>query len=89
MMTTIRKASASRTFLSPGQRFQSSDIFAGRNDAELVVSRLVRDPLGLLHVVLRAPDGREISAYAQQVEAAIAEGHLAPIGTADAVMITA
>lgn len=88
MMTTISEPTVPRTFLSPGQRFQSADVFAGGDDAELVVSRLVRDPLGLLHVVLRAQDGREISAYAEQVEAAIAEGHLAPIGT-EAVMIPA
>jgi len=53
------------------------------------VSRLVRDPLGLLHVVLRAPDGREISAYAEQVEAAVAEGHLAPVTADEGLMIRA
>lgn len=88
-MTTFSKPVEVRTFLSPGQRFQSSDILVDRDTAELVVSRLVRDPLGLLHVVLRTPDGREISAYAEQVEAAIAEGHLAPVATAESLMIRA
>lgn len=88
-MMTIPKSARPRTFLSPGQRFQSADVFTGGDNAELVVSRLVRDPLGLLHVVLRAQDGREISAYVEQVEAAIAEGHLAPIAPSEAVMIPA
>ncbi len=63
------------TFLTPGQRFQSLDRFSG----DLTVARLVTDRLGLLHVTLRADDGREISAFAEQVECAIAEGHLSPI----------
>ena len=87
--TTISKPVLARTFLSPGQRFQSSDILPDHNGAELIVSRLVRDPLGLLHVVLRAADGREISAYAEQVEAAIAEGHLAPVASAENLAIRA
>lgn len=89
MMTTIPKAIETGTFLSPGQRFRSSDIFSGRNEYELVVSRVVLDPLGLLHVVLRVPGGREISAFAEQVEAAIAAGHLAPIGVAEPFMVPA
>ncbi len=65
----------SGTYLTPGQRFQSSDGLL----ADLTVARLVRDRLGLLHVTLRADDGHEISAYAEQVEAAIAEGQLTPL----------
>ena len=64
-----------RTFLTPGQRFQSVD----RLSADLTVARLVTDQLGLLHVTLRSDDGREISAFAEQVECAIAEGQLSPI----------
>ena len=63
------------TYLSPGQRFQSSDLLS----SELTVARLVRDRFGLLHVTLRSAEGREISAFAEQVEAAITEGHLTPI----------
>lgn len=62
------------TYLSPGQRFHSADVLT----SELTVSRLVTDKLGMLHVTLRAEDGREISAFAEQVEAAIREGHLTP-----------
>jgi hypothetical protein len=65
----------SRTYLTPGQRFQSSDGLL----ADLTVARLVTDRLGLLHVTLRADDGHEISAFAEQVEAAIAEGQLTPL----------
>jgi hypothetical protein len=63
------------TYLSPGQRFQSGDLLT----SELTVARLVRDRFGLLHVTLRSAEGREISAFAEQVEAAIAEGHLTPV----------
>jgi hypothetical protein len=63
------------TFLTPGQRFQSVDPQGG----DLTVARLVTDRLGLLHVTLRADDGREISAFAEQVEYAIAEGQLSPV----------
>jgi hypothetical protein len=66
-----------KTFLSPGQRFHSVDLLT----SELTVARLVTDKLGLLHVTLRSEDGREISAFAEQVEAAIAEGHLMPVSS--------
>jgi len=89
MIPTIRRPTKAKTFLSPGQRFRSLDLFATRDTNELIVSRLVRDTLGLQHVVLRDQDGREISAYAEQVEAAIAEGHLSPIESSDAVLMPA
>lgn len=88
MTMTIPKSTDSVTFF-PGQRFRSSDLFGERAEGELVVSRLVRDPLGLLHVVLRDQASREISAYAEQVEAAIAEGHLAPLASAKMATIPA
>jgi hypothetical protein len=64
-----------RTYLTPGQRFQSADGIL----RDLTVARLVTDRLGLLHVTLRADDGHEISAFAEQVEDAIAEGELMPL----------
>lgn len=64
-----------KTYLSPGQRFLLTENSAG----EYTVARLVTDRFGLLHVTLRADDGRELSAFAEQVEAAIAEGHLTPL----------
>ena len=67
------------TYLSPGQRFLAADPMGTPGSQELTVVRLVRDVLGLLHVTLRTDDGREISAFAEQVEAAIAEGILQPL----------
>ncbi len=64
-----------RTFLTPGQRFHSVDGML----ENLTVARLVTDRMGLLHVTLRADDGHEISAFAEQVEAAIADGQLTPL----------
>lgn len=64
-----------RTYLTPGQRFHSADGLLH----DLTVSRLVTDRMGMLHVTLRADDGREISAFAEQVEVAIAEGQLMPL----------
>ncbi|MGI8484958.1 MAG: hypothetical protein ACR2OU_11940 [Thermomicrobiales bacterium] len=69
-----------KTFLSPGQRFIASDLMTNRGTGELTVARLVHDRYGFLHVTLRADDGREISAFAEQIEVAIEEGHLSPIG---------
>lgn len=63
------------TFLFPGQRFRSEDNLV----SDLTVARLVRDRLGLMHVTLRSDDGRELSAFVEQVEAAVASGHLTPI----------
>lgn len=89
MVPAIPKSTEARTFLLPGQRFRSSDDFAARDVTELIVSRIVRDTLGLQHVVLRDQHGREISAYTEQVEVAISEGHLALIATTDAAIFPA
>lgn len=75
MAVTMRRRMDVKTYLSPGQRFQSADSLT----PELTIARLVTDRLGLLHVTLRASDGREVSAFAEQVEAAIADGHLTPV----------
>lgn len=63
--------------VQPGQRYRSADPSAPLATSELVVDRLVRDDLGMLHVVLLDLDGREISLYAEQFEASIASGYLA------------
>lgn len=74
-MAASSKRFSFATYLSPGQRFQCTDVLT----SELTVARLVTDRLGMLHVTLRAEDGREISAFAEQVEAAITEGQLTPV----------
>lgn len=75
MMAAVSQSVSFTTYLSPGQRFRSED----RLVSDLTVARLVRDRLGLMHVTLRSDDGRELSAFVEQVEAAIAGGHLTPI----------
>jgi hypothetical protein len=59
-----------------GQRYLAMDPFTPLAARELVVDRLVRDDLGLLHVVMLDLEGREISMFAEQVDAAIEAGML-------------
>ncbi|MDQ3693509.1 MAG: hypothetical protein M3464_07760 [Chloroflexota bacterium] len=60
-----------------GQRFRQLD---GRDqEQEVTVVRLVEDAMGFRRVVFQAPGGREIHAFASQIEAAIAGGHLSPV----------
>lgn len=59
-----------------GQRFYQFD---GRNQDELVtVIGLDEDALGCSRIIFQAECGREIRAYAAQIEAAVAEGDLTP-----------
>jgi len=76
MQTSTRRLNHT-TYLTLGQRFQSAD----HRPADLTVARLVTDRLGLQHVTLRSTDGREISAFVEQVEEAIAEGQLTPLAS--------
>jgi hypothetical protein len=78
MLSSLAPGSPAGTFLTPGQQFHST----GQSESaaeSLVVARLVRDRLGLLHVTMRTDSGREISAFAEQVELAVSEGHLVPV----------
>ena len=63
--------------MTPGTRFRSIDPSAPAATAELVIDRTVRDDLGMLHVVLADLEGREISLFAEQFEAAVNSGMLA------------
>lgn len=67
------------TFLSPGQTFHANDVLSSRGSKRVTVTRLVRDDHGLMHAVLRDDDGREISAFVEQVEFAIELGNLRPM----------
>ena len=69
---------AVKTFLTPGQKFETAEHSELGNES-LTVARLVRDRLGLLHVTMRTGSGREISAFVEQVEIAVTEGHLVPV----------
>lgn len=84
---TLNDPSAFKTFLSPGQRFLATDLVTERGTGEVTVDRLVYDRYGFLHVTLRTDDGREISAYAEQIELAIEEGDLSPIGAPTLVSV--
>lgn len=69
------------SFLTPGQWFaQPGD--DRRIDQPVAVERLDRDPLGFPRVIFRCSDGRQLTAYAAQIEWAVAEGQLAPISGA-------
>lgn len=80
MVVTFRESADFKTYLAPGQQFESLEDVGIAMGRHLTVARLVKDRLGLLHVTLRDERGREISAFAEQIEAAIAEGHLVPAG---------
>lgn len=80
MIAMLNRTPDFKTYLTPGQQLASSEWAGGKASESLVVTRVVKDRLGLLHVTLRDDRGREISAFAEQVEAAIAEGHLVPAG---------
>lgn len=64
--------------IRPGTRFRATDPTSPIATSELVVDRLVRDDFGMLHIVLVDLDGREISLFAEQFEAAVAGGFLDP-----------
>ena len=78
MVASVHDVVAVKTFLTPGQKFESAEHSELGNEP-LTVARLVRDRLGLLHVTMRTGSGREISAFAEQVEIAVSEGHLVPV----------
>jgi hypothetical protein len=62
-----------------GTRFRSFDPGVHLAASELVISRTIRDNLGMLHVVLMDLAGREISLFAEQFEAAVISGMLIPL----------
>ena len=64
----------SHSYLAPGQRYRTHD-----HSEAYTVSALRQDDLGLLHVTLRSGRGRNLSAFADQVETAISMGDLLPI----------
>lgn len=85
MVVSLTPPPSLATYLSPGQVFESEDR-TGLGNGSLTVSRLVRDRFGLLHVTLRTSAGREISAFVEQIELAIAEGHLVPVPGTEATI---
>lgn len=72
----IFQALQSTVSLEPGRRYRATDPGSPLATSELIVDRLVRDEMGMLHVVLRDLESREISLFAEQFEAAVASGFL-------------
>ena len=68
-----------RTYLAPGQRYAQPGEHTWRLDQQVTIARLDKDALGVPRVTFLVPDGREVTAYAAQVEAAIADGALTPV----------
>ena len=73
---------ATRTYLAPGQRYAQPGEHTWRLDQQVTIARLDQDALGVPRVTFLVPDGREVTAYAAQIEAAIADGALAPVAVA-------
>ena len=69
----------SRTVLAVGQCYLQPDDLAGMPGRYVTIVRLDRDRHGFPLVTFRFPNGREVDAYAAQVEAALAAGHLIPV----------
>lgn len=71
---------AQAPFYSVGQRFLAGDHQTLHGSHEVTVARVVRDALGMVHVVLVDADGREISTFAEQFELAVECGIVTPAG---------
>ena len=78
-------ALAPRTFLAPGQRYAEPGEDA-HLEQQVTIARLDRDRFGVPRVTFLVPDGREVTAYAAQIEAAIADGALAPVALPGALV---
>ena len=70
---------AQRTYLAPGQRYAQPGGNPWQPDQQVTIARLDHDAFGVPRVTFLVPDGREVTAYAAQIEAAIADGALAPV----------
>jgi hypothetical protein len=69
-----------QTYLAPGQRYlQPGGVSWRGSDRQVTIVRLDRDHFGFPRVTFRGIDGREVMAYAVQIEAAIADGELSPV----------
>ena len=82
----MNAALAPRTFLAPGQRYAQPGDGPQGLDQQVTIARLDRDRFGVPRVTFLVPDGREVTAYAAQIEAAIADGALAPVALPGALV---
>ncbi len=72
MIPTLKLA----TTVHVGARYRATDPATPLSTTELVVDRTARDEFGMLHIVLLDLQGREISLFAEQFEAAVDAGFL-------------
>ncbi len=70
----------SHPLLAPGQRYIQPGTPTWRIDLQFTVARLDRDALGLPQVTFRNSDGQEFTVYTEQIEAALADGQIVPVG---------
>lgn len=69
-----------QTYLAPGQRYlQPGNPSRRGSDHQVTIVRLDYDHFGFPRVTFRVADGREVTAYAVQIEAAIEDGALSPV----------
>lgn len=71
---------ASHTFLALGQRYIQPGEPTWRLHLQFIVARLDQDALGLPQVTFRCSDGQEFTAYTEQIEEAVADGQIVPVG---------
>lgn len=65
--------------LTLGQRYIQPGAVAGDPDQLVMVTGLDQDRFGVPRVTFRLPDGRHLSVFAEQIEAAIADGALTEV----------
>ncbi len=70
----------SHIILAPGQRYIQPGAPSWRTDLQFTVARLDQDALGLPQVTFRNSDGQEFTVYTEQIEAALADGQIVPVG---------
>jgi hypothetical protein len=71
--------SASNTFLAPGQRYIGSTACPWQIDLQLTILAVVQDIAGPAFVTYRGPQGPRITAPAEDLEHALAEGRIIPV----------
>ncbi len=69
---------AAHPALSLGQRYAEMTA-SGREQVQFTVLRFDRDALGLPRVTFRYADNRDVTAYVEQIEVALAVGLIVPL----------
>jgi len=75
----MRTLAPSHPTLTSGQLFLQPGGDGQQADQVITIVRIERDSLGFRQVVFQAPNGRKFQIFADQMESAIATGHLRPI----------